>query len=278
MSYNWGSYSSPTSCLPKIPQGAKSLLAYLDDSFPWVFSLGICNCRNVGGGSSLSHHANCRALDAGIPTGSGGSYIPEFGDPIIELLGPHGRELGLDHLILNRIIYSARSPNGRPYSGVHPHFNHAHIGLTEAGAINLNYATLVAVLGEPAGGDNMAFLPLLDGDGLSRGRPDRREDVYLLQTMLGLTGSGLDGRYGSGTAGLVAPFDPEGGDGKVCGGRTYAAIQGQGGKGEKGDTGATGPRGLKGATGVNGATGAPGPKGDDGKPVTLTLTADTVLP
>jgi len=152
VSYNWGPYHSPTSCTPKLPKGAKSLLAYLEDHFGYVFSMGICNCRDVRGGSSLSHHANCRALDAGIPTGSNGSYRPELGDPIHQLLGPHGRELGLNHLILNRTIYSARSPDGRWYGGVHPHYNHAHIGLTEAGAINLNYASLVAILGEPAGG------------------------------------------------------------------------------------------------------------------------------
>ncbi len=269
MSYNWGGYSAPTSCTPPIPQGAKSLLAYLEDSFWYVNSLGICNCRNSTGGSGLSHHANCRALDAGIPTGPGGSYLPQYGDPLIELLGPHGRELGLDHLILNRTIYSARSPDGRYYSGTHPHYNHAHIGFTEVGAINLNYASLVAILGEPAGGDDMAFLPLKDGDGLSRGRPERREDVYLLQSMLGFTGSGLDGRYGAGTAAKVKPFTIPASDGKTCGGRTYAAIQGEGVKGEDGKDGDPGKKGD------------PGVKGDpgkDGKPVTLTVTADTVLP
>ncbi len=275
MTYTWGGYSSPTSCTPQIPQGAKSLLAYLEDSFPWLFSKGICNCRNSTGGSGLSHHANCRALDAGIPTGAGGSYVPAFGDPIHQLLGPHGRELGLDHLILNRIIYSARSPNGRYYSGTHPHYDHAHIGLTVAGATNLNYASVVAILGEPAGGNDMAFLPLKDGDGLSRGRPERREDVYLLQSMLGFSGSGLDGLYGGGTATAVKPFTVPAGDGKVCSGRTYAAIQGQGVKGEKGDTGATGARGLPGATGAKGAAGS---KGADGKPVTLTVIGDTVIP
>ena len=275
MSYNWGGYRSPTSCTPKIPGGAKSLLAYLEDSFPWVFSMGICNCRNTRGGSSLSHHANCRALDSGIPT-NGGAYIPKYGDPIIELLGPHGRELGLDHLILNRRIYSARSPDGRYYAGTHPHRNHAHIGLTEAAAINLNYASLVAILGEPAGGENdMPFLPLKDGDGLDRGRPERREDVYLLQSLLGFAGSDLDGFYGGDTATAVAPFDPAGGDGTVCGGRTYANIQSIGRKGDDGDPG---PRGLRGFKGDDGEPGEDGDPGEDGKPVTLTITADSVLP
>lgn len=159
MSYNWARYVDPTSCLPALPAGAKSLAAYLEDRFPYQTSLGICNCRPVRGGSTLSHHGPCWAYDSGIPTGSRGSYLPEYGDPIVELLGPHGRRLGLDHLILNRIIYSARSPNGRVYKGTHPHYNHAHIGLSEEGARNLNYATLVAVLGDPGtGGDDAMSL------------------------------------------------------------------------------------------------------------------------
>lgn len=150
--YSWGAYSAPTSCTPATPQGAKALAAYLEDYFPYQFSLGICNCRPVRGGTTMSHHGPCRAYDCGIPTGAGGAYIPAMGDPIVRLLGPHGRRLGLDHLILNRRIYSAKSPDGRAYTGVHPHYNHAHIGLTRAGAVNLNYATLAAVLGEPVGG------------------------------------------------------------------------------------------------------------------------------
>lgn len=159
MSYNWAVYADPTSCTPRLPGGAKSLAAYLEDRFPYQTSLGICNCRPVRGGSTLSHHGPCWAYDCGFPTGPGGSFLPEYGDPIVELLGPHGRRLGLDHLIMNRIIYSARSPNGRVYRGRHPHYNHAHIGLSEEGARHLNYATLVAVLGDPAaGGDDMSLL------------------------------------------------------------------------------------------------------------------------
>jgi len=131
--------------------GAKALAAYLEDMFPYQYSGGIYNCRDVRGGSSWSHHAEGRAYDCMIPT-NGGQYRPELGDPIIQLLGPNGKRLGLDHLILNRTIYSTRSPDGRYYSGVHPHYNHAHIGLHTIAATNLTYATLVAVLGEPDGG------------------------------------------------------------------------------------------------------------------------------
>ena len=156
--YNWMPYDPADGCTPH-SAGAKALAAYLEDRFPYQYSGGICNCRNVNGGSTWSHHAECRAYDCMIPT-DGGAYIPAHGDPIIELLGPHGFRLGLDHFILNRIIYSATSPDGRYYSGRHPHYNHAHIGLNTLGATNLTYATLVAVLGDPNDtGDNDMLPP-----------------------------------------------------------------------------------------------------------------------
>ncbi len=296
MSYNWGVYASPTSCLPKIPQGAGSLFTYLKDVFPYTFSMGICNCRNSRGGSSLSHHANCRAYDCGFATGSGGSYRPELGDPIIELLGPHGRALGLDHLILNRIIYSARSPDGRRYLGVHPHNNHAHIGLTNAAGINLNYASLVAILGEPAGGED-AMLPL---------KPNSApEDIRSLQGRLNTAyNSGLkeDTIWGSLTQDAVKKnlldFTNEGGavqEGKKVNARMWDGLLAdfiikvapagtKGDKGDRGIQGAKGSDGSRGAKGDQGIQGDPGQRGlkgedgEDGKPVTLKIIADTVLP
>ena len=102
----------------------------------------------------MSHHGPCWAVDLGIPTDNG-AYIPEFGDPIIELIGPHGRRLGYDHSIMNRRIWSARSPDGRRYKGVHPHRNHMHLGHNKFAATNLTYATLVSVLGPPKGEDGV---------------------------------------------------------------------------------------------------------------------------
>ncbi len=283
--YNWTSYASPTSCLPRVPDGAKSLLAYLEDYLSWLFSMGICNCRNVRGGDTFSHHANCRALDAGIPTDNG-AYIPAMGDPIIELLGPFGRRLGLDHLILNRIIYSARSPDGRPYTGVSPHNNHAHIGLSHSGAVNLTYATLVAVLGLPPG----IALPG-DEDAMKRG--DSGFNVAVAQKRLGERGFDL-GAF-TPYSGPVPAWWTEGGFGPGedgdFGGIMETGVQGfqedlmepktgvltgvqaaslgmaggtQGAKGDKGDKGATGSRGAVGAVGVTGAAGSPGANGADG--------------
>ena len=92
----------------------------------------------------------------------------------------------------------------------------------DPGSTDVDWTT---VPGETEGDNDMPFLPLKDGDGLDRGRPERREDVYLLQSLLGFTGSDLDGFYGGDTATAVKPLTNPTGDGKVVGGRTYAAIE-----------------------------------------------------
>ena len=154
MSYNWATYRSAKGCTRYGPAGARALMTYLEDRFPLQVSFGICNCRNVSGSSTYSHHAECRAYDEGFVVFVGQT----IGIETLELLGPHGAELGIDHLIMNHQpgatsgrgdsrIYSARSPQGRTYTGSHPHKNHNHIGLTRNAGLHLTYAKLVSVLG-----------------------------------------------------------------------------------------------------------------------------------
>ena len=289
MSYTWGAYASPISCTPRTPLGATSLAAYLQDYFPYTFSMGICNCRLP------SHHSNCRAYDCGIPS-NGGKYRTELRDPIHQLLGPVGRRLGLDHLILNRIIYSARSPNGREYKGVHPHYNHAHIGLTAVAGLNLNYASIVAILGPPVSvpkGED-AMLPL---------KPNSApEDIRSLQGRLNTAYDAKlkeDTKWGSLTAAAVKANlldftgSDEAGDKAVQEGRKVNArmwngllydiiikVAPVGSKGEDGEDGKDGDPGKKGDPGRKGdpGVGVKGDPGEDGKPVTLKIIADTMLP
>ncbi len=151
--YNWSSYQSATGCTRYGPAGAQALLTYLEDMFPGQVSMGICNCRSVRGGSSYSHHAECRAYDEGFAVFVGQT----IGIKTLELIGPHGAAIGCDHMIMNHQpgasgrgdprIYSARSPQGRVYTGSHAHKNHDHIGLTRNSGLHLTYATLVSVLG-----------------------------------------------------------------------------------------------------------------------------------
>jgi hypothetical protein len=156
--YNWADYVSATGCTQYGPAGAQALMTYLEDWFPGQTSLGICNCRQVVGGGSYSHHAECRAYDQGVAISVVGSGIAVA---TLRLLGPHGRRLGIDHMIVNLDsmgagrgnprIYSATSPQGRVYTGTHPHKDHNHIGLTRAAGRNLTYGTLVTICGTPGG-------------------------------------------------------------------------------------------------------------------------------
>ncbi len=172
MSYNWAGYKGATGCTKYGPAGCRALLTYLEDRFPGQVSFGICNCRHVRGGSSYSHHAECRAYDEGFVVFVGQT----IGIETLELIGPHGAAIGCDHMIMNHKpgasgrgdsrIYSARSPQGRVYTGSHPHKNHNHIGLTRNAGRNLTYATLVSVLG-PAipGGEDDDMLLQRDSEG-----------------------------------------------------------------------------------------------------------------
>jgi hypothetical protein len=128
-------------CDGKAQPGTKAMLAYLLDRFNWSASLGIYNCRPP------SIHSDGRAFDQRIPTAAGGRARPELGLQVINLLGPHGARLGLQTLIYNRVIYSAASPDGRYYGGVHPHNDHVHGDQTINSGLYLTYATLEAVLG-----------------------------------------------------------------------------------------------------------------------------------
>lgn len=227
MSYNWAAYQSATSC-DKHPKGMTNLMAYMLTRFAYLRSMGICNCRSVNGGTARSHHSECRAGDIGIPTGPGGKYRPELGDPIIELLGPNGRRLGLDHLILNRVIYSAKSPDGRYYSGRHPHYDHAHSGINMAGADRLTMATLIDVLGDVGAG-----IPLPPGDG------DEDMEKYIEAQQENLNAAGfkgangkvlsVDGVYGANTQFAEATRDLASRSGGGPHGHDFSGTTSQGG-------------------------------------------------
>jgi peptidoglycan hydrolase-like protein with peptidoglycan-binding domain len=75
------------------------------------------------------------------------------GHDAVKRLASKGREIGIQCIIFDRTIWSARSPNGRAYTGVHPHFDHLHIEQTRQSARTLTVARLNALLngGVPAG-------------------------------------------------------------------------------------------------------------------------------
>lgn len=119
-------------------------MAWALDHHPKARNLGIYNCRNVRGGSSMSCHAEGRALDVGFPmVGGRGSAA---GRELVKQLLPRAAALGIQTVIYDRVIYSAKSPKGRRYTGSNPHYDHVHIELTRMAAEKLTKATIKAAL------------------------------------------------------------------------------------------------------------------------------------
>ena len=90
---------------------------------------GIENCRTIAGSGNRSLHGEGRAIDVGF-SGSGNPN----GTALLQVLLRHRVALGIQLIIWNRRIYSARHPNGAPYSrtgnATIEHRDHLHIELT----------------------------------------------------------------------------------------------------------------------------------------------------
>lgn len=185
----FAAYQPASGCTKYGPAGAQALLTYTEDVFTELHrSMGICNCRPVNGGGSWSHHAECRALDSGFTIVTG----QPWGYWFALILAEHGARVGLDHIITNAepwasgrgkpLIFSARSPSGRTYTGAHPHKDHNHNGLTRNAGRNLTYATLVAVYGTPAQVAARLKLTITGGEQmLDRNSPRKSPAVAMYQ-------------------------------------------------------------------------------------------------
>jgi peptidoglycan hydrolase-like protein with peptidoglycan-binding domain len=113
-----------------------------------AYNLGIYNCRPVRGGGTWSLHSEGRALDIGLPVGSDGTGTVR-GHRLVERLRELGEPLGVQCMIYDRRIWSAKSPGpeGRSYTGVSPHYNHIHLELCWKSARNLDADRVARVLG-----------------------------------------------------------------------------------------------------------------------------------
>lgn len=174
-------------CTGDASSGAGALLAWCQANRPpGERSMGIYNCRNVRGSSTTSLHGEGRALDWGLPLSAQRTGTPE-GRQLVDLLGSNADKLGLQAIIYDRTIWSARSPAGRPYTGVNPHYDHLHIELTWEAARNLTLATLVAVLG------GTADKPLRVDDALAYNQRQgfSADEVRLIESVVGTQPDGV---------------------------------------------------------------------------------------
>ena len=204
---NWAVWEKAVKCSGRPMPGAVELLRWLEASWPAGWSGGIYNCRPVRGRQSMSIHAEGRAVDFMLPVHNGQAY-PQ-GDEIVAALGERGRELGVQAVIWNRRIWSARSPNGRAYGGVNPHIDHLHIELNRRASVALTRAQL--------GGPQPTSRPTIR-------RGARGGHVENLQRLLG--GLAVDGVFGPKTEQAVRVFQQSKGlkvDG-IVGPRTWAAL------------------------------------------------------
>lgn len=118
--------------------GASALMRWFVENYhnKGGFNLGIYNCRSVRGASTTSMHGEGRACDFGFPVGD------KDGDALLKLLLKNVGKLGIQAIIYERRIYSAKSPGGRPYTGLVPHTDHLHVELTREAGRHLTYATV----------------------------------------------------------------------------------------------------------------------------------------
>jgi hypothetical protein len=58
----------------------------------------------------------------------------KIGDGLFEIFKTWHRELGVDHVIWNRQIWSLAQGGPRRYTGINPHINHVHVSFTRAGS------------------------------------------------------------------------------------------------------------------------------------------------
>lgn len=198
----FASWAPASRCTGSATPGCKALMAGVLEYEPRAKNLGIYNCRNVRGGSTTSLHGEGRAIDIGLPMEDG--RPTEVGMTLMRELLDNADKLGIQALIYNRKIYSAKSPNGRDYNGVNPHYDHIHVELSWVAAQKLNLATVRAVLhGRSPGKPSVSKKPTAGKYGTEyKGKIgdrsvelwDRGEDVALLQRFLGLKDDGYFGK------------------------------------------------------------------------------------
>ena len=209
-------WEAATRCVGSAQPGARALMKWCLTEYPGAaYNLGIYNCRPVLGGAAMSGHAEGRAADVGFPLVDGKAN--PAGHRMVQRLRPHADELGIQVIIFDRRIWSAKSPGrgGRPYTGVHPHRDHAHIELTRRAAGRLTVATIRHVL--EAVGDARPVLR----------QGDRGPAVRRLQAALRVN---VDGSFGPVTEAALNRFKARHGlprDG-VAGHRVWDLLEGGG--------------------------------------------------
>ena len=181
---NWAQWEAATRCVGSARPGAKALLDWFTTNYAGVArSGGIYNCRSVRGATTMSVHSEGRAVDIMMPVVNGKGN--PAGHRAIAQLGAHGKNLGIQTIIFDRQVWSARSPNGRPYTGVHPHYDHLHVELTRKAGEMLTKLQIDTALGTVSNGPYRTLRlsrPYMIGS-----------DVSIVQRTIGVPADGIFG-------------------------------------------------------------------------------------
>lgn len=184
--------------------GARALMAVVLLAFPGAKNWGIYSARNTALGNR-SAHSEGRALDIGCSVKVGARIVK-----LLRAVGPS--KLGICVIIHNRVIYSAKSPNGRRYTGV-PHLDHVHVELTRKAAGQLTVAKVRRLLiptkaeRREVPVDLSAVIDRVKASGLYQGRvaaalkaeghSPNRKGYAAYQRSLGYRGTDADGVAGA---------------------------------------------------------------------------------
>lgn len=137
---HFAAWQQAVHCTGSASPGARALMVGMLLAFPGTRNLGIYNCRSTALGN-MSAHSEGRALDVGCSMPTGEHLVRS----LLHLpIGPAC--LGISAIIHNRVIYSRKSPGGRPYSG-NSHTDHVHIEITRKAGRHLSLLRVKRVLG-----------------------------------------------------------------------------------------------------------------------------------
>ena len=162
----WNYSSAGSRCSSGATPGALGLSGYIKENFGGVSSIGIYNCRKIGGSSNLSLHGVGRALDIMIPVDGSwndrASANNDVGDPIANWLIENSEAIGIQYIVWDRNSWGSHR-NGsklRAYNGQHAHHDHIHVELTPEGAQKrtpfFNGGQTTAPGSSPSGGGGMS--------------------------------------------------------------------------------------------------------------------------
>lgn len=178
----WAAYERAVRCSGGPTAQARVLQDWFDDVLPQGRPGGIYNCRPIRGTTgTVSVHSEGRAVDWMLPV------IAGRGDPagreVIAQLGQFGERLGIQCVIFDRTVWSARSPRGRRYNGSNPHFDHIHAEVRSDANLTASALTVVGIVARKVRQPVRATLR----------RGSRGPDVVELQQRLRLTADGIFG-------------------------------------------------------------------------------------